>query len=201
MQQARCLVGLCDVLPSGGRCLRSTMQSKAITLLVVRFPVDCRSPNTYRTACRLPLCVDVGRGVHCNRCTTEMSLFSFMSNDRAYIADPNTSARVVTMLLLMLCIRVFPVPCQLGRLGWIASKLATKQTVRLASRELDRVGGLSGLACLAGGAALWSAVHPIEATKTGIQVAGNTGKLVYEQAMWMGDLFATIGEEMFAGSE
>ena len=77
----------------------------------------------------------------------------------------------------------------------------TKQTVRLASRELDRVGGVSGLACLAGEAALWSAVHPIEATKMGIQMAGNTGKLVYEQAMWMGDLFATVGEEMFAGSE
>lgn len=96
---------------------------------------------------------------------------------------------------------MFSVPCQLGRLGWIASKLATKQTLRLASRELHRVGGVSGLVCLAGGGALWSAVHPIEATKIGVQIAGDASKMVYQQAMWVGDLFATIGEEVFAGSE
>ncbi|CAM9347191.1 unnamed protein product [Scytosiphon promiscuus] len=88
---------------------------------------------------------------------------------------------------------------ELSKLGWVASKLATKQTLRLASQELNRVGGVTGLARRAGEGALWTAWHPLEAAMATIGVAADTSKAVYEQAVWMGDLLVTIGEEVFAG--
>lgn len=71
--------------------------------------------------------------------------------------------------------------------------------MRLASQELNRVGGVTGLACQAGEGALWTARHPIEAAMATVGMAADTGKAVYEQALWLGDLLATVGEEMFAG--
>eukprot|EP00903_Cladosiphon_okamuranus_P018077 g16636.t1 len=88
---------------------------------------------------------------------------------------------------------------ELGKLGWVASKLATKQTLRLATQELNRLGGLTGLACQVGEGAVWTARHPIDAAMVTVGVAADTGKAVYERALWVGDLLAAFGEEMFAG--
>lgn len=89
--------------------------------------------------------------------------------------------------------------CQLGKLGWVASKLATKQTLRLASKELERVGGVTGLVWLAGEGVLWTAWHPIEATMTGVGLVADAGRSLYDRALWVGDLLATVREETFAG--
>eukprot|EP00752_Nemacystus_decipiens_P006362 g5736.t1 len=88
---------------------------------------------------------------------------------------------------------------ELGKLGWVATKLATKQTLRLATQELNRVGGVSGLACQVGEGAVWTARHPIEAAMVTVGMAADAGKAVYERTLWVGDLFAAFGEEMFAG--
>lgn len=88
---------------------------------------------------------------------------------------------------------------QLGKLGWVASKLATKQTLRLASQELDRAGGVTGLACRAGEGALWTAKHPVEAAMATVAMAADAASAAYEQAVWVGDLLATVGEEVFSG--
>lgn len=61
------------------------------------------------------------------------------------------------------------------------------------------MGGVTGLACQAGEGALWTARHPIEAAMATVGMAADTSKAVYEQALWLGDLLATLGEEMFAG--
>lgn len=71
--------------------------------------------------------------------------------------------------------------------------------MKLASQELDRVGGVTGLAWRAGEGALWTARHPLEAAMATVGMAADTGKAVYEQAVWVGDLLVTIGEEVFAG--
>ncbi|CAM9306919.1 unnamed protein product [Ectocarpus fasciculatus] len=89
---------------------------------------------------------------------------------------------------------------ELGKLGWVASKLATKQTLRLASQELDRAGGVTGLACRAGEGALWTARHPVEAAMATVGMAADAASAAYEQAVWVGDLLATVGEEVFSRS-
>lgn len=89
---------------------------------------------------------------------------------------------------------------QLGKLGWITSKLATKQTLRFAGHELHRVGGVTGLVCLAGEGALWTAVHPLEATMAGVELAADFGKEVFGRAVWVVDLLAVFKDEAFAGS-
>lgn len=61
------------------------------------------------------------------------------------------------------------------------------------------MGGITGLACQAGEGALWTASHPVEAAMATVGLAADTGKAVYEQALWVKDLLATIGEEVFAG--
>ncbi|CAB1109564.1 unnamed protein product [Ectocarpus sp. CCAP 1310/34] len=88
---------------------------------------------------------------------------------------------------------------ELGKLGWVASKLATKQTLRLASQELDRAGGVTGLACRAGEGALWTARHPVEAAMATVGMAADAASAAYEQAVWVGDLLATVREEVFPG--
>ncbi|CAM9536340.1 unnamed protein product, partial [Sphacelaria rigidula] len=85
---------------------------------------------------------------------------------------------------------------QLGKLGWVAGKLVTKQSLRLARRELDRVGGPAGLTCSMAEGACWTATHPIEAAVTGVGLAGAASKAVYEQALWVVDLLATVREEV-----
>lgn len=97
-------------------------------------------------------------------------------------------------------LRFDPHNAQLGKLGWVASKLATKQTLRLASQELDRAGGVTGLACRAGEGALWTARHPVEAAMATVGMAADAASAAYEQAVWVGDLLATVGEEVFSGS-
>ncbi|CAM9548841.1 unnamed protein product [Ectocarpus sp. 6 AP-2014] len=87
---------------------------------------------------------------------------------------------------------------ELGKLGWVASKLATKQTLRLASQELDRAGGVTGLACRAGEGALWTARHPVEAAMATVGMAADAASAAYEQAVWVGDLLATVREEVFS---
>lgn len=61
------------------------------------------------------------------------------------------------------------------------------------------MGGVTGLACQAGEGALWTASHPIEAAMATVGMAADTGKAVYDRALWVGDLLAAFGEEMFAG--
>ncbi len=61
------------------------------------------------------------------------------------------------------------------------------------------MGGITGLACQAGEGALWTASHPVEAAVATVGLAADTGKAVYEQALWVKDLLATIGEEVLAG--
>lgn len=85
---------------------------------------------------------------------------------------------------------------KLGKFCWVAGRLATKQTFRLANRELDRVGGASGLACKAAEGACWTATHPVEATAAGVGIANEAGKAAYGQALWMVDLLATVRDEM-----
>lgn len=96
------------------------------------------------------------------------------------------------------------IPRQLGKLGWITSKLATKQTLRLASQELDRIGGVPGLACQAKDGALWTAGHPIEATMMGTGLAIDLGRAVYRQTVWAGglvnDMWGSFCDEVCSGS-
>lgn len=61
------------------------------------------------------------------------------------------------------------------------------------------MGGVTGLACQVGEGAVWTARHPIEAAMATVGMAADTGKAVYERALWVGDLLAAFGEEMFAG--
>lgn len=61
------------------------------------------------------------------------------------------------------------------------------------------MGGVTGLACQAGEGVLWTARHPVEAAMVTVGMAADTGKAVYERALWVGDLLAAFGEEMFAG--
>lgn len=90
-------------------------------------------------------------------------------------------------------------PPQFGKLGWVASKLVTKQTLRLAGRELERVGGVGGLAIRAGEGAMWTAGHPIEATMKGARLAVDAGKAMCHSAVWVVDFLASVREEVFSG--
>ncbi|CAM9865705.1 unnamed protein product [Pylaiella littoralis] len=74
---------------------------------------------------------------------------------------------------------------QVGRLGGLAGTLA-QHTVRVASEELDRAGGLTGAALQAGQGALWTARHPIDA----IGMAADTGRMIYGLELSLGDLLA-----------
>lgn len=75
----------------------------------------------------------------------------------------------------------------------------TKQALRFASQELNRVGGVTGLTCRAGEGALWTVVHPIDATMMGVGIAGTAGRFMIDKALWVGDLAATIYDEAFSG--
>lgn len=110
---------------------------------------------------------------------------------------PCRARRLGQPLLLTYSLR--RISLQLAKLGWVASKLASKQTLRLATQELNRVGGVTGLACHVGEGAVWTARHPIEAAMATVGMAADTGKAVYDRALWVGDLLASFGEEMFAG--
>lgn len=85
---------------------------------------------------------------------------------------------------------------KLGKLWWLAGKVATKQTLRFARRELDRVGGPTGLACRAAEGACWTATHPIEAAVTSVGLASEAGKAAYGQVLWLADLLASVSEEV-----
>lgn len=63
------------------------------------------------------------------------------------------------------------------------------------------MGGATGVVCAVGEGALWTAIHPIEATVASIGLASQAGKAAYGQAVWMGDLLATVGDELFAGRD
>ena len=81
----------------------------------------------------------------------------------------------------------------------MARKLARKQVWKLAKRELERVGGVIGLALGAGKAALWTAGHPIEATKRGAGLVVEAGRAVCHAAVWLGGVLATVRDGVFAG--
>lgn len=61
------------------------------------------------------------------------------------------------------------------------------------------MGGVTGLASRAGEGALWMARHPVEAAMATVAMAADAASAAYEQAVWVGDLLATVGEEVFSG--